>query len=85
MILLREELHGNTRTESVCSGLPRFVFCLTFSASYLRRRDKSMSSWVSIVPGSEVPVEGRDDSILLSFLHVLPEGNQNKSPVRPLI
>ena len=41
-----------------------------------------MSSWVSIIPGSEVPVEGCDDSILLSFFHVLPKGGKNMSHVR---
>lgn len=33
-----------------------------------------MSGWIGVVPGSEVPVEGRDDGVLLSFLHVLPKG-----------
>lgn len=33
-----------------------------------------MSGWIGVVPGSEVPVEGRDDGVLLSFLHILPEG-----------
>ncbi len=36
-----------------------------------------MSSRVSIIPGSEVSVVGRDNSILLSFFHILPEESQN--------
>lgn len=40
-----------------------------------------MSSWVSIIPASEVSVEGGDNSILLSFFHILPEESQNKEHV----
>lgn len=35
-----------------------------------------MGSWVGIIPGSEVPVEGCDNGILLSFLHILPKKRQ---------
>lgn len=31
-----------------------------------------MSGRVSIIPGSEVPVVGGDDSVLLPLLHILP-------------
>lgn len=60
------------------------MYCIlqyTCSTSYLRRGDKSMSSWVSIIPGSEVSVEGCDNSILLSFFHILPEESQNAEHV----
>lgn len=40
-----------------------------------------MSSWISIIPGSEVSVEGCDNSILLSFLHILPEESQSTEHV----
>lgn len=38
-----------------------------------------MSGWIGVVPGSEVPVEGRDDGVLLPFLYVLPEGRHTHS------
>lgn len=50
-----------------------------YCASHLRRGDKSMSSWVSIIPGSEVPVERCDDCILLSFFHIFPKKIEKKS------
>lgn len=35
-----------------------------------------MGSWVGIIPGSEVSIEGCDNGILLSFLHILPKERQ---------
>lgn len=75
-------LSVSTDTNPLCCGYK--LLCLDshtimdswtclLSPSYLRRGDKSVGRWVCIIPGSEVPVEGRDDSILLSFLHILPE------------
>lgn len=49
-----------------CGGLER---------AHLRRRDEGVRSGVSVVPGGEVPVEGRDDGVLLSLLHVAPESS----------
>lgn len=40
-----------------------------------------MSSWVSIIPCSEVSVKGRDNSVLLPFFHVLPEKCKNREDV----
>lgn len=40
---------------------------------YLRGCYESVCCRVSIIPGCEVSVEGCDDSVLLSFLHVTPE------------
>lgn len=53
--------------------------------SYLRRSDKSMSSRVSIIPGSEVSVVGCDNSILLSFLHILSVKSQRTRHVIHLV
>lgn len=39
---------------------------------HLWRGDKSVRGRVSVVPGSEVSVEGRDDCVLLSLLHITP-------------
>lgn len=44
-----------------------------------------MSSRVSIIPGSKVPVEGCDNSILLSFLHILPVKSQRTRHVIHLV
>lgn len=37
-----------------------------------------MSSWVCIIPGSKVSVEGCDNSVLLSFFHIFP-GKKTKT------
>lgn len=40
---------------------------------YLRRGNEGMCCRVSIIPGSEVSVEGRDDGVLVSLFHITPE------------
>lgn len=46
--------------------------------THLRRRDKGVRGGVGVVPGGEVPVEGRDDGVLLSLLHVSPESTNSR-------
>lgn len=37
---------------------------------YLRWSDESMGGWVCIIPACEVSVEGGNDGVLFSFLHI---------------
>lgn len=55
----------STSTRHACSA--------ALVRTYLGGGDKGVRRRVGVVPGGEIPVEGRDDCVLLSLFHILPE------------